>query len=392
MPLVNEPTTNTRYYFISCDKRGNELEDHDGINNLLSKRIQSDLILDNSITDIFVLCHGWLVDQFEAKQVFNEWIKAFYELHQYKIKSLNLKREFKPMIIAIHWPSRPMAQSLSTDIANLKDQLADLINEIPDRLRRKGRSALELAHDLLAATTANKRKNHKPEDIISNVFYLTSFFRVKAQAEETGRLFVSSLLALLESNTKHKIHLVGHSFGVLVIATALLELAQRKSKITFSTFYCVQGAISLWSFCKELPAKNFQSGKYKNLLELHSIRYLITTVSKRDKALDWAYPIVMKVFDQDRIRVSSVYPAYGALGAYGVRGYEILGIDIKMLPIDGDYQLQKDIVYNLASEAFIKGDTSTGAGAHNDISKQEVANALWQAVFCDDKRDNCAQI
>lgn len=381
MPLVNEPTSNFQYYFISCDNHGNEVEDQDGINGLLSKRIQSDILLDSSITDVFILCHGWLVDKSEAHFVFNEWIRAFYELHQNKIQSQNLPRRFKPMVISIHWPSRPMAQNLSTDISSLKDQIAELISEIPDHLRRRGRSTLELAQDLLAEATAKRRKEGKPEDLLSNVFYLTSFFRVKTQAEETGRLFVSQILSTFKSLPQKRIHLIGHSFGVLVLAGALLEIAQKEIKIVFDTLYCIQGAISLWSFCQELPSKKFQAGKYKSILENHSINHMITTISKRDKALDWAYPAAMKILDADRISVSSVYPAYGALGAYGVRGYGLLSIDIKMLPSEGTYQFEKDVVYNLASEAFIKGDTNTGAGAHNDISKQEVANTLWQAVF-----------
>lgn len=384
MPFVCEPTSRIGYFLLSCDKQGDEQEDIDGDQGLLSQRIIRELNSDSATTDVFILCHGWLVDAVSAKKLYDDWIRCFCELHLYKRNANSKVPNFNPMIIAIHWPSRPLAQHLTDEYSESVDWLADLIGEIPDYLRRKGRSAIDLAHNLLS-DLARKNKTRLPHEILSAAVLLTSYFKVKTQAQTTGEKFVSKLIGSIGKNNRRKIHCIGHSFGALVLASALVQSIKSEVKVSVQTLYCIQGALSLWSFCLDLPGAKSQPGKFRSVIRNRIIEgQFLVTYSRHDKALGWAYPNAMRILDSERWNVRSVYPAYGALGAFGARGYKFVSIDMKMLPVDDDYKFQNSIMYNLDSEAFIKGDTNTGGDAHNNILQPEVANALWQAVFNSD--------
>ncbi len=106
MTIEPVPGTPFDYYLVSYDKHGREYNDPEGMNGLMSLRIERD-IADHGITDVFLLSHGWKGDVPAAKSQYEAWIKAMADCGEDVEKVRAQRPGFKPLIIGFHWPSLP---------------------------------------------------------------------------------------------------------------------------------------------------------------------------------------------------------------------------------------------------------------------------------------------
>jgi hypothetical protein len=175
-----------------------------------------------------------------------------------------------------------------------------------------------------------------------------------------------------------RVHLMGHSFGCIVMSSVLggpdcAALLVRP----VDSCVLVQGAMSLWSFASNIPLAPGTAGYFRRVLADGKVRGpMVATISKFDTAVGRLYPAAAGLAGQVAF---AGLPKYGAIGAFGIRGVDGASTG-KMLRADQDYGFEAGRVYNIESSEFIRKGRGL-SGAHSDIDGPEVAHAIWQAAF-----------
>ncbi len=135
MPLESVPDTSLNYYLINFDALGNERNEPDG--SKLSQTVL-EVLAQEPITDVFIFSHGWLGDVPAARRQYNKWIGAMAGQKDDIEQIRQIRPEFRPLLIGLHWPSLPWgdeelgASSTSfepvtvTPVEQLIDQYAEL--------------------------------------------------------------------------------------------------------------------------------------------------------------------------------------------------------------------------------------------------------------------------
>ncbi|MBD2677207.1 MULTISPECIES: hypothetical protein [Nostoc] len=100
--------TSLSYYLIAFDANGKERENN---GELISQKVVD--ILSQSrqsgqpITDVFLMSHGWQGDIPAAKDQYDRWIAAMAKNQADIQKMQQLRPGFRPLLIGLHWPSKP---------------------------------------------------------------------------------------------------------------------------------------------------------------------------------------------------------------------------------------------------------------------------------------------
>jgi len=210
-----------------------------------------------------------------------------------------------------------------------------------------------------------------------------SFWKMKARGRKIGESAGTSLLwKMTEAVPAGKdvgFHLMGHSFGCIVVSSMVHGengtgvLARPVNSLTL-----VQGATSLWGFCKDIPEAG-KPGYFRRVIDDNKISGpILTTQSKRDTAVGRFYPIAAGITLQVDFPAGQ-FPKYGGLGAFGIQGPGLSLHDLAIGDASHKYNFEPRHVYNLECTGVIK-DGSGASGAHSDIAKPEVAHAMWEAV------------
>jgi len=159
-----------------------------------------------------------------------------------------------------------------------------------------------------------------------------SFWAMKGRArrfgEGEGRALLNDLLRAAGAIRKVRFHLMGHSFGCIVASAMLAGPGGRGSLICpIDSIALVQGALSLWSFCGEIPTAPGRAGYFHDVLAGGRVRGpIVTTQSEHDVAVGRWYPLAAGVAGQVAFGPGGL-PRYGAVGAFGLRGLEAIAHD-----------------------------------------------------------------
>jgi hypothetical protein len=213
-----------------------------------------------------------------------------------------------------------------------------------------------------------------------------SFFKMKDRARSVGETSLHSLLDTLQqagraSGRDLRFHLMGHSFGCIVMSAALAGPPEGPKAEPVHSAFLAQGAVSFWSYCSEIPHVQGHPGYFRRIIDGQRVSgALLTTQSQHDTAVCKAYPAACFVRG-DVAFAPGDFPKYGALGAFGARGPGIDAVDLQILEADQPYALERGKVYNIESSRIIAKMESLGSGAHNDIAHPQVAHAMWSAVL-----------
>ena len=463
MPIETVPGTDLNYYLIAFDHAGNERTDErDG---LISENIL-EALSSEPITDVFLISHGWLSDVVAARQQYNDWIRAMYiAKNQSNTPRLEaLRSDFHPLIIGLHWPSKPWGnenlddRSFALDIPensqlnnNLIEQYAQVVsdtvltrevlrkifafadetnNNLPESLPP---DILE-AYDTLIQEALISNQNDDTDTWIKNEFFnlnpkmiyqaslkkeqrtnqteetngnsfgmdsdfiasvqdiflqvprLLSFWKMKDLARQIGQTSGFDLLKKLQNKTNADVrfHLIGHSFGTIVVSATIAgrknnnKLVRKVNSLTL-----IQGAVSLWAYCKTVPNRKNLAGYFYSIIEKEKVAGpIVVTTSQYDTAVRQAYPIASRVgalggLDNDLAIIDGKFPDFGGIGTYGIQGK---GLDItnwEMRTVGKSYDFQPGKIYNLISDKFIQDGKKD---AHTAIAKPEVAHAVWSAA------------
>jgi hypothetical protein len=207
-----------------------------------------------------------------------------------------------------------------------------------------------------------------------------TFWHMKRRARDVGAGGVAALLARLqEAVPGARFHLMGHSFGCIVVSSAVAGPGPAGRR-PVASLALVQGAMSLWSFCSAIPSAPERSGYFHRVLADGLVTGpVVVTTSVHDRAVRSFYPIGAGArgqvdYPSDRL------PTYGAIGTFGVRGPGIQVVDDDLRAVDQPYDLRPGVVHDLRGDDVIR-DSAGVMGAHSDIAKPPVAHAVWQAAL-----------
>jgi hypothetical protein len=112
---------------------------------------------------------------------------------------------------------------------------------------------------------------------------------------------------------------MGHSFGCIVVSS-ILHGKDGVADVHVSSAILVQGAMSHWSFCDEIPEKRGTSGYFRRVVTSRVIDgATVVTMSRFDKAVGAWYPRAATPARQVDFGVTTTLPKYGAIGTFGIR-------------------------------------------------------------------------
>lgn len=441
MPIEETSDKRSEYYLINFDASGNERdEDEDGTK--MSKNLIK-ILQNKPITDVFIFSHGWQGDIPAARNQYDRWIQAM-TANTSDIETFKQKwPDFNPLLIGVHWPSLPWGDEslegkseedvVETVVSSYAARIADT-EATRTALRTIVSEAMEdIEPDELSATTINAynvlnegsglgsdgeaggpgddREPFNPEIIYeeaedaedsvafgadSSGFMLgrifaplraLSYWKMKARARQFGESGGFTLLTQLQQAAPEstRFHLVGHSFGCIVMS-ATLAGPNGKGVLPrpVNSLSLIQGALSLWAYCQDIPVARGRSGYFYPLIADGKVAGpIITTQSEHDSAVGTLYPLASGIAMSNPDFAPENLPRYGAIGAFGIQGDGLAVSDIDMGPCEQKYGFDPGQIYNLESSEYIcKIPPNAGlGGAHSAIDEPEVAHAVWSAAL-----------
>jgi hypothetical protein len=429
MPFKTIPDTNIRYALIAFDAQGRERsDDPDGVAGRMSARIVQDASA-RPPSHVFFFSHGWKGDVPAAIDQYNRWIKAMNDL---PADAAAIGPGFSPLWVGLHWPSQPWGddelgassfEARSVPSGELVERYVGRLGGDPSVVRgllqvilrendvNAGAATLpaNVAEAYAKLAVAVGRASGPPDaapgaddapfdpvaafDAANEAgdafggFSLggllgplrqLSFWTMKFRARTVGEGGMHSFIAQLQQALPAaRFHLMGHSFGCIVVSS-ILGGPGGKTQLPrpVDSAALVQGAVSLWSYADSILG-TAKKGYFNAALRRGAVRGpIITTQSRHDTAVGVFYPVAAGLIGQ--VDFAAVNPPFGGIGSFGIQGTQDAKA-IRMLGAAGAYGFAPGGVYNIESSDFIK-KMNGASGAHSDIDGPEVAHAIWQAA------------
>ncbi len=349
-------------------------------------------------TDCFVFCHGWLHDRVEARAE----AARFFSLLDGALGAL--RGRVQPLRVALHWPSKPFAEeavAVEPRVTGTADGAvpAPAGPGWPELLRGLDPARLTPGRfRQLLLTMAEAEIPRGPEEELEldrllrslrdpttrgglpiSPAHALSFWMMKRRAgevgERLGREHLGPLLARL-GDGRPRLHLIGHSFGAKVLASAVL------AGLVPSSLTLLLAAFSAFAFAEEVPGTE-RAGHYRPLLgERRVAGPIVVLHSVHDRVLGSIYPAVTGTGQLDRApnpgRLGHVREvvAVSALGFAGARGVLAPRFDLVEVPRTG---LPRQPVINVDASQVVR-DSQWLLGAHRDIYHAEIATLILMAA------------
>lgn len=379
MPFYDLPEF--RYGMLSYDAEGRERRD-----DPMSERLL-DAAQDASAVHIFA--HGWMGDARDAENQYRNWIGALHARQP----------EANALYIGLHWPSKPYGdEDLRSDAAAAHFGAAQPAREALAAISAaKDFTAALPGFDALNAGLGLPAKDHddvvlRPSDfqdaeddedeggffsgLRTKIVRLLSYKQMKFRARTIGEGGMHNFVSQLQGVYNGPIHLMGHSFGCVVVSSICNGPSLRRP---IDSVALVQGAVSLWCYSPDIPLHNAGPGYFHRIITERRVRGpIITTHSQHDTAVRTMYPNALS--GNTVAFVENDFPRIGAVGMYGLQGVPG-AVDMAMLPAGARYNFEGGRVYNLEASEFICNKSGLFEGAHSDIAGPEVANAIRQAAW-----------
>ena len=430
------------YFLISFTPDGVERQERvRGSDGLLSAKLIAELAA-TPVTDVFFTSHGWKGDVPAAIDQYDRWISAMSVCTADRAKIRQRRPEFRPLLVGLHWPSLPWGdEDINDSQASFSVNEPSPIEEMIDRYAERIADTT-VARDALSVIFEAAMENVAPAELPSEVreAYLVlnresglgdekegaapgddrepfnpdlayqnseaeaanfgaislagvlsplrqlSFWKMKDRARQVGESGGHQLLKSLQrvagaSGREVRFHLMGHSFGCIVMSAILRGPSIGNLQVEpVHSLFLVQGALSLWSYCENIPSIPSRAGYFRSLIANSKVAGpIIATLSEHDTAVGKYYPLGAGIRRQVVYALGEL-PKYGGTGTFGIRGPGIEIEDRDVVNIDQTYGFQPGKAYNLDASAYIR-KMEGASGAHNDIAHPEVAHAFWEGVM-----------
>lgn len=211
----------------------------------------------------------------------------------------------------------------------------------------------------------------------------TSFWAMKRRASVFGESGAHDLLTALQTAAPAttRFHLMGHSFGCIVVSATVAGGAQSKPLVRpIDSLFLVQGALSLWAYAPDIPYAKGTAGYFNPIVSKGLVKGpIVTTRSKFDTAVGRYYPRGAKLKRQFVLEEAE-FPKYGGVGSFGLQGTAAQPQDLPIKPATSVYGFKPGAIYNIEASRVIK-DGGGASGAHSDIAHPEVAHVFWEAAL-----------
>jgi hypothetical protein len=332
-------------------------------------------------------CHGWLNDQAEVRQ----GAERFFGHLDAALRPLG--DQVVPLRVAIHWPSKPFADVGSDRGRRLPElppvpvgSLGELARRAPGALTRLMAPLCEaevpLGPEEEIELDALLRQTHEGAlrgGVSLSPLHALSFWLMKRRAGQVGERLGRELLApafATLGDRAPRLHLIGHSFGAKLVASAVL------GGLRPQTLILLHAAFSAYAFAEEVPGTK-RPGFYRRVVSDGMVTGPIVALrSVHDRALTTLYPTVTWGQQVDRAatnprrvtRTRGVVAgsAMGAVGALGAGGVEM---DLVLAQVTG---IPSGVVTIDASRVVTAQEWLIGA--HRDIYHGEIATLILQAA------------
>jgi pimeloyl-ACP methyl ester carboxylesterase len=442
MPIETIANGEFRYPLVSFDRDGVERPEGGGL--FSDSVVQT--VVDQPVTDVILISHGWNGDLSAAREQYGRWISAMLDCAADRAAMAARVDGFSPLVIGLHWPSKAWGDedfggagtSFAANVAGaaapamtidtLVDRYAALLSGtamaraalrtifeaasediMPDtmppdvaeayaildaeiQLGAQGAGAAPGSdREPFDAVTAYEETLDEEEDasfggsglggLLAPLRTLT-FWHMKRRACRFGESGATALLRRLQSavpeDRRVRFHLMGHSFGCIVVSAAVAG-GPGRAACAVDTLVLVQGALSLWSYCGRIPGTRARSGYFHRIVADKLVRGpVVTTMSQHDRAVGFFYPLGAAAGRQVSYPIGE-YPTYGGIGSFGARGLPDDTDDLHMREVTEPYDFHPDRIYNLESSHVI-AHGGGASGAHSDICHPQVAHAVWSAI------------
>jgi hypothetical protein len=227
---------------------------------------------------------------------------------------------------------------------------------------------------------------HTVKDALLMPVRQVSFWAMKHRACHVGETGVHALLIELQKSAPEaRFHLMGHSFGCIVVSAAVSgplgtsTITTRLPRPVHSLFL-VQGALSLWSFAERIPFPPNVPGYFRPVKAPPALVSgpIVTTRSTFDRAVGTFFPLAAKLGND--LLLGEELPEFGGIGAFGIQGTDAHTThDMQVFNANSEYGFNAGHIYNIdASRVICHGDGPSGA--HSDIAHPEIAHLFWQTA------------
>ena len=196
-----------------------------------------------------------------------------------------------------------------------------------------------------------------------------TYYQMKTRAATVGRTGVAQLLQAIRSKKGDvKLHLVGHSFGGLLVTAAASQLLPKTTAVTMNL---LQAAYSHNGLSQKFDGAH--DGFYRaEISEQRVSGPIVITHTKNDLAVGIAYPLASRIAHQQAAAFGDQNDPYGGMGRNGAQHTpEAIALD-ELQNVGGAYTFSAGTIYNVRSDRFIAG--------HNDITGPQVAYLLLKTA------------
>lgn len=211
----------------------------------------------------------------------------------------------------------------------------------------------------------------------------TTYYMMKARAGDAGVKAAAPLLQhIWGARPGIRIHLIGHSFGCRLLASAVNALPANEN-LRPVTMTLLQGAFSHNGFAAKFDGVS--DGAFRQVIAQKRVQGpILITHTRNDKAVGLAYPIASRIAGQVASAIGDENDLYGGLGSNGAQTAETTRERVAgtLLPVGGEYPFAAghtpSTPFNLRADQFISG--------HSDIVGPEVGFAIATAIASSQSR------
>jgi hypothetical protein len=258
----------------------------------------------------------------------------------------------------------------------LKDQEDQLKKDRKDQSKNQANQEVSFGSD----------GDNSLREAVLNPLRVLSYWKMKDRARKIGESGGFNLLKSLQQKSQTvRFHLIGHSFGCVVVSAIVNGPKGTADRIRpVNSLVLIQGALSLWSYAPKVKYADDRPGYFYPIVAKGKVSGpIITTYSDKDYAVGKMYPLAGKVVQSEvDYGPDAELPKYGGIGSFGIGGEDLNGEHSAMRPADYIYDFKPGKIYNLQSNDVIKNEKLGGrtSGAHCDIVHPEVAHVVWSAA------------
>lgn len=200
--------------------------------------------------------------------------------------------------------------------------------------------------------------------------YVT-YYKMKARARTIGKEALNPLLRqICKQRPNLRLHLVGHSFGGLVVTAAALGEAGQPA-IPVASMSLLQAAFSHNGFANKF-GKQGKQGHYRGVVTQGCVSGpILITHTHNDKAVGLAYALASRFSGVDAAGIGDKDDPYGGIGANGVQNTpERIEADLEAAGFA--YSFESGKFYNLLADKYVAD--------HSGIRGPEIGHAIVQAL------------